>query len=249
MKLQAVLGIASTKTPARYLCLLELAAMPTCVFALAMMSQPVTGATAFAQALPPPTVAGRLDHRLRPAPPVYGAHDVYAVALQPDGRILIGGCFTSVDGQRRIGIESPDVGITLAWATNPLTGRYYYHGQPSEYGSFIAKCDAMESSIRLGTSWLGSSSVSSAFVARLADVEPPRFAVLPPSLCVSNGEIRLRLIGCGGRGSVAIEASTDLAHWTPVVTNAVPAEPFECAVPISAECATRFFRARNMESP
>jgi sugar lactone lactonase YvrE len=61
-------------------------------------------------------------------------------------------------------------------------------------------------------------------------------------LTVSNNFFQMRLIGPSGSNAV-VEASSDLAAWTPVQTNALPPFGLDVSVPLDTS-QNQFFRAR-----
>jgi streptogramin lyase len=73
---------------------------------------------------------------------------------------------------------------------------------------------------------------------------PPyfRFDTSAGSLTVSNGFFQMRLTGPSG-SSVVVEASADLAAWTPVQTNGLPPAGLDMSVPLGTN-QNHFFRAR-----
>lgn len=124
--------------------------------------------------------------------------------------------------------------------------RYVEDFTPDRAGGIVV-VGAFDSPIRFGTNWLDASGGNEAFVAKLANIELPRFAPPSAGLCVSNGQFHLQLLGCVRRGSLVIEVSTDLLNWTGVVTNSSQVEPFKFSHPITISPPACFFRARQIE--
>jgi hypothetical protein len=61
-------------------------------------------------------------------------------------------------------------------------------------------------------------------------------------LTISNGTFQMRVIGPSGRNAI-VEASADLAAWTPVQTNALPADGLNLSLPLGTN-QNQSFRAR-----
>jgi len=57
------------------------------------------------------------------------------------------------------------------------------------------------------------------------------------------GLFHLRLNGLAQYASVVIECSTNLSHWSPVLTNSSSVNPFEFSLPFATNNGALFYRA------
>jgi hypothetical protein len=75
------------------------------------------------------------------------------------------------------------------------------------------------------------------------------FATGGGGIQVSNGTFVVALMNPSGQGPVVVQASTDLAHWTPVFTNASPGSSFQFTDSAPANMPCRYYRAVVGTSP
>ena len=71
------------------------------------------------------------------------------------------------------------------------------------------------------------------------------FDTSPGSLQMTNGALRMRVLGSSGQAQVVIYASTNLLLWTPIFTNAHPTDPFEYLDLMATNFPQRFYQARE----
>ena len=71
------------------------------------------------------------------------------------------------------------------------------------------------------------------------------FDTSPGSLQMTNGALRMRVVGSSGQGPVVIYASTNLVSWTPLYTNPATAAPFEYLDSTATNFPRRFYQARE----
>ncbi len=64
-----------------------------------------------------------------------------------------------------------------------------------------------------------------------------------PGLQLTNGTFQLRVDDVLQPGTLVIEASTDLAAWTPVFTNTTPTDVLFYTDPAAGNVPTHFYRA------
>jgi hypothetical protein len=194
---------------------------------------------------------------------------VYSLALQADGKILVGGNFITLGGQSRTNIgrlsnTGPATqslafdGSTLTWArggTSPEVWRTTF-----EYSPDGTAWTNLGAGIRIPGGWQ---------LTRLALPTNPTFrargytvggyqnasgwfveTVLRPPLAISdllysaNGQFGFSASGPAGQ-VVVIEASTDMRTWTPLRTNTLGAAPLPFSDPQAALFPTRFYRLRS----
>lgn len=175
---------------------------------------------------------------------------VYSVAIQADGRVLVGGVFTSLAGQARryLGrlnntVEATSTlsrdGSTITWlrgGTSPEVWRTTFEGSTNGTDWVF---------LGLGERVAGGWQLSGVDLPSTADVRARGFvsggryngsgwfvettlALAPrPGILVSDNQFGVRsnaflfqVTGPVGR-SVVVEASKDLVHWSPVTTNLV----------------------------
>ncbi len=72
---------------------------------------------------------------------------------------------------------------------------------------------------------------------------PVSFVTSSGAIQYSHGQFHLTLSGLTGQGSVLIEASTDLTHWTPIFTNPPTFGTIQFVDPATANFRYRYYRA------
>ena len=71
--------------------------------------------------------------------------------------------------------------------------------------------------------------------------------VTPGGIQYANGHATLTLSGLAAQGPVIIDASTDLTHWSPILTNPPASGQIQLTDPAAGSFAYRFYRARLIE--
>ncbi len=195
--------------------------------------------------------------------------DVTSLAVQADGKILVGGYFTTLGGHSRNNIgrlnnTGPATqsltfdGSTLTWTrggTSPEVWRTTF-----EYSADGASWTNLGGGIRIPGGWqLGGLALptSPTFRARGYTVGGQYNGsswfvetVLRQPLAISdirysaNGQFRFRAGGPAGQ-MVVIEASPDLRNWTPLQTNTLGAAPLSFSDLQTALLPVRFYRLRS----
>jgi uncharacterized delta-60 repeat protein len=217
---------------------------------------------------------GTLDGSFNPgANSAYSA--VYALAIQPNGKILVGGTFTSLGGQPRslLGRFSNTEpahetlsfdGHTITWqldgsapefsrttfeaSTNGDTWFSLGSGTPQAGGWQLAGVSLpLGATIRARGSVQGASDASGWFVESTLVLSQLPPVILPGSgFGVSSSGFGFQYSASPGQ-TVVIEASTNLLEWESLTTNSVPA-----AAPLryfedpgASNFPSRFYRARG----
>jgi uncharacterized delta-60 repeat protein len=176
---------------------------------------------------------GALDTSFDPGAGFAGApFQVRALALQPDGRILAGGLFTSYDGISRQGIVRLRANGQLDPSFDPGAGL-------NAWVNSLA--------VRPGRQVLAAGSLTSANLfsrpglVQLHGDAPPVFA--PASLTVPfTGAFQFGLETTTNQ-TLVLESSTDLLNWTPLITHTFPTGS-QTFIDSQATGPARFYRAR-----
>jgi uncharacterized delta-60 repeat protein len=153
---------------------------------------------------------------------------VYSLALQTNRQILVGGAFTSINGFARNRFARLN-------ADGSLEDWFLYHlsGANDFVGSLALQSDGR---IIIGGNFSTVNTMARSQVARLLTAyDAPQIA----NSAMTNNQFGFNLIGAPGQ-TLVIQASTDLAGWTPIGTNVLgnigPA-PF-------SDSQTAFFKQR-----
>jgi len=174
---------------------------------------------------------------------------VYRVAFQADGRILVGGRFSSLNGYARGNVARllayDDLGISDCCCTNGLFA-FNLTGPPGCQALIQASTD-LRHWITLHGCQLTNSPLG--FVDPESPLYPKRFYRLMDAAGValmeqqrwSGGQFHLNLVGELGR-TVVVEASSNLADWTPIATKVLSTDPIPFTDPQSALFPQRFYR-------
>jgi hypothetical protein len=195
---------------------------------------------------------------------------VYSLALQADGKILVGGNFITLGGQSRNSIgrlnnTGPATqsltfdGSTLTWmreGTSPEVWRTTFEYSPNGGASWTN----LGAGIRIPGGWQLSGvalPTNTTFRARGYTVGGYENAsgwfvetVLRQPLVISdilysaNGQFGFRAGGPAGQ-VVVIEASTNLRTWTPLQTNTLGTAPLHFSDLNTPLFPTRFYRLRS----
>ena len=138
---------------------------------------------------------------------------VYSVALQADGRLLLGGAFSSVNGTpaNRVARLHPD-GTSDGWFLSRSSG------PNSPVASVAVQADGR---VLISGDFTAVNGVTRNQVARLLiDYGPPRIE----DYSMQNGFFRGRLFGMPGQALV-LQGSTNFVNWTMLSTNVLGNEP------------------------
>ncbi len=217
-------------------------------------------------------------------PPANIAGVLYALLVQPDGRVIIGGDFTTIDGASYRGIARLNANGTLDLAFNPGTGAG---------GIVYAVALEADGDVLIGGTFSEVAGVTRTRLARLKSngaldltfdsglgpngtvnaivVAPDNKIVIGGNFTSVNGQPRHGVARINGdefeirivSGSLALgawrqtvqtlpgrayvlETTTDLVSWTGVLTNTAPGFSLEMVDPTVPLPATRFYRVRQV---
>jgi uncharacterized delta-60 repeat protein len=162
---------------------------------------------------------------------------VQSVALQPDGKILIGGGFTLVEGVRRVGLARLNSDGSLDTGFEPiLTFR--------DGIALTAIAVQADGSIIIGGLFTEVNGVARSGVARLNGGNFDASIVIKLDAISRNpaGPFTMNVTVPPGK-PYRIDASTDLANWMPISTNAAPSSSFRFDDPAASGINARFYRA------
>jgi uncharacterized delta-60 repeat protein len=155
---------------------------------------------------------------------------IQCVLAQPDGKVFIGGSFDRVNGVARSNVVllNADGSIDTSFA-------------PKMSNPVRAIVSEGRGAILLGGEFVTVNGVAASRIARLQGAADPGGKLRATRSLGPNGAC-CRLTG-SGTGTV-IEASLDLVHWQPIVTNVVASAEFVFDEPVADQTACRFYRVR-----
>jgi uncharacterized delta-60 repeat protein len=182
---------------------------------------------------------GTLDSSFDPGTGVTGSEFgfvyVYSIATRPDGKILIGGEFTHVNGTVRNGIARLHSDGSLDDTFDPGTG-------PNRAIRSIAL--QPNGKVLIGGAFIAVDNVGRWRVARLHGNELPPALYLTGPQRLPNGMFRSVISGEPGR-SYTIQISTDLALWSDLETIVSTTGSFEFTDNTSFPVPWRFYRVKT----
>jgi len=160
---------------------------------------------------------------------------VYALGLQSDGKIIVGGDFTSINGTNRNRFARLNSNGSLDDAFDPGRG-----ANNTVYSLVVLPDD----NIVVGGDFTEVGGVSRRGVARiLGSAVAPAGGI--SQISAAGGQVQLRLALVPGRTFV-LESSSDLILWTPLATNAATSSLWLFSDPSAEARVTRFFRLRQL---
>ncbi|MDB6034284.1 MAG: C-terminal target protein, partial [Verrucomicrobiales bacterium] len=160
---------------------------------------------------------------------------VYAVASQPDGKVLLGGDFTSINGTNRNRFARLNQNGTLDTTFEPGTGAN---------NTVFALAPMSDGKVVIAGNFTLVNGLPRAGVARLSGDDPIDVTIQGNSIYL-NGQFTIYFSGQTGQG-YGIEASTDFVNWTSLgsVTAAGPITSF---TDVNAGAfGRRFYRVRRL---
>jgi len=201
-----------------------------------------------------------------------GIYGVCSLAVQPDGKILVGGEFTTLTGQARQclgrlnnsepatqslnydgsaitwlrGGASPEVWrTTFDFSTNGSDWASLGAGARTAGGWQLASVSPPSANGTIRAQGYVADGCSAWFVETdLAVSPPPVILVNDPSFGFNSNRFGFKLSGSAGQ-VVIVEASANLISWTPVATNSLGATPVYFSEPYSGNLPKRFYRLRS----
>jgi uncharacterized delta-60 repeat protein len=201
-----------------------------------------------------------------------GIYGVCSLAVQPDGKILVGGEFTTLTGQARQclgrlnnsepatqslnydgsaitwlrGGASPEVWrTTFDFSTNGSDWASLGAGARTAGGWQLASVSPPSANGTIRAQGYVADGCSAWFVETdLAVSPPPVILVNDPSFGFNYNRFGFKLSGSAGQ-VVIVEASANLISWTPVATNSLGATPVYFSEPYSGNLPKRFYRLRS----
>jgi uncharacterized delta-60 repeat protein len=173
---------------------------------------------------------GSLDGNFDPGTGVNGT--VYSIALQPDGKVLIGGSFTSVNGTNRNNIARLNANGSLDTGFNPGTG-----------ANGVVRSIALQSDgkVLIGGDFTSVNGVVRWQVARLYG------DFIAPSLSIARSNAFLIVSWPVTGLNFQLQETTDLSlanSWSPVAQPAVT-NAGRVSVTVPAGVGRRFFRLKS----
>ena len=174
------------------------------------------------------TTSGNVDLSFSPGTGIDDGTTVYTIALQPDGKALIGGNFGSYNGQSRFGIARINPDGSLEPGCNAGTG------PNNSVSSFAIQSDGKILVAGKFTSFNGES--RSGLVRLNGD---PKLGA-PAQL--DNGQVQLLFQG-QDQSRYTLQAGSDLTNWLSVITNfTVTNSPMTLVDPDPTTSPIRFYR-------
>jgi uncharacterized delta-60 repeat protein len=212
---------------------------------------------------------GTLDGGFNPGPGGNTSSSVTSIALQSDGKLLLGGSFNTLAGM-------PHLNLARINTTSPATQCLSFYGStitwlragsgPEVWRTTFETSSNGMSWVQLGTGhrisggWqltnvmlqAGNTIRARGFIAGsgVGDgiVETTRQLIHAILTCdgmfgVVSNQFGFHLSGWPGQ-VVVVESSTDLLHWSPIQTNTLGDIPLYFSEPLSWQAPHRFYRAR-----
>jgi uncharacterized delta-60 repeat protein len=176
---------------------------------------------------------GSLDESFNPGT---GANDtIFAMLVQPDNKVVIGGDFTAVDGRERNRFARLNADGSLDLTFDPGIG-----ADDSVYALALLP----DGKIIIGGEFEFVNGFRRPGVARINGDESTELRI-EPGAGFADGEFRFEIISQAGR-QYALDASDDLINWTPLSTNTAVGVTLEFTDPGAAGLDRRFYRVRQV---
>jgi uncharacterized delta-60 repeat protein len=171
-------------------------------------------------------------------------NDPQAIALQPDGKVLIGGYFTSVNNTPRSGIARLNTDGSLdATFQNGMAG--------TDVPVVLALAFQPDGKVIIGGGFTAVNGVVRYRIARLnpdGSVDPffHNGGLPPPVLANAGIHSNHFMFQLSGQSNevIVVEASTNLLNWVTLATKTLTGSPLQFTDPSPATLRTRFYRAR-----
>jgi len=161
-----------------------------------------------------------------------GADDeVLSIAVQPDGKVLLGGRFSFINGVTRTHLARLNANGSLD--TN------FQNGMAGTDDAVLSFAIQSDSKVLIGGRFLTVNGTTHSHIARLYGVTP----LSVTSVGVVSNQFGFDITGDSNQ-IVIVEASTNLVGWTDLATNTLGAGPLHFNDPGSTNFQKRFYRAR-----
>jgi uncharacterized delta-60 repeat protein len=199
--------------------------------------------------------------------------DVSCVALQADGRILVGGLFTMLGGQTRnhlgrlTNLDAPTENLSFdnssvtwlrggaspeawrtsfAWSTNGTSWINLGPGTHIPGGWQISQISLPTNATVRARAFVtgGSCNGSTWFVERLLGPQVQPIIVNDATLGFRTNKFEFGILASIGR-TVVVDASTNLTQWTPLITNIMASGLFSFSDPYATNFPARFYCVRS----
>jgi uncharacterized delta-60 repeat protein len=171
---------------------------------------------------------GSLDSSFNPGTGANGL--VRSIAVQPDGKVLIGGDFTTFNGPNRNHIARLNANGSLDLSFNPGTGAN---------GNVSSIALQPDGNILIGGDFTTVNGVVRPRVARLYGAAP----FFLSHVSVVSNHFGFDVTG-DSNSVIIVEASTNLVNWTALATNTLVGVPLHFSDPGWTNFQKRFYRAR-----
>ena len=166
------------------------------------------------------------------------------MALQPDGKVLIGGYFNSVNNTARSGIARLNADGSLDTGfQNGMAG--------ADAPSVLSLVLQPDGRVLIGGGFTSINGVTRYRITRLnanGSVDSLFHNGGPPPPVLSNARIQSNHLAFQLSGQsnqvVVIETSTNLMNWLPLATNTLGSGPLSFRDPAPAALSMRFYRAQ-----
>jgi len=169
--------------------------------------------------------------------------ELEAIAVQPDGKVLIAGYFRSVNNSPRAGIArlNTDGSVDTSFQ-NGMTG--------ADVPIVLALALQPDAKVIVGGGFTAINGVPRYYIARLnADGSLDSTFQNGGQPLLSNATIQSNHFQFQVSGQsnqvIVLEASADLSHWLPLLTNTLGGNPLSFTDPAPATPRMRFYRARS----
>jgi uncharacterized delta-60 repeat protein len=179
---------------------------------------------------------GDLDLAFNPGTGANGT--VRSVLLLPDGKLVMGGAFSSVNGVSRHDVARLNTDGSLDLTLDPGAG--------TQGGRVNALALQGDGAVVLGGLFSVFNGLVSDNIARLSGDSSTPTCRLITSLCPRTGQPQVMVTGPIG-ARVLIEAASDLRSWTPLMTVTNTLSGVQVCDPTANGSPQRFYRARRFE--
>jgi uncharacterized delta-60 repeat protein len=185
------------------------------------------------------TIADNLFLQGEPSEPFTSDDFIYALAVQPDGKILVGGRFANEHSVSRGGLVRLNGDGSVDSSFDIGSGVMPWESLPGFVKRIVLQSDGR---ILVSGGFDGFDGVPRSFIVRLNGDSPLLRLGSPERL--PNGGVQISVADFTGRTTV-VEAATELSppNWQPIWTNTVSSNSFTFIDPDGSGAPRRFYRA------